>query len=187
MQRREFMSAVGVAVGAAVVGARACVQPAESPAPSKPKRTLRKAVGIGMVQVEAGVPLVDRFRILKDCGFDGVEMDCPSKFTADDILAAQDTTGIKAHGLVDSKHWSMCLNAPDEKVQAQGIEALETCLRDGKKCGSTSVLLVPGVVNKSLPYDECWRLSQENIRKVLPLAASAGSGSRSRTSGTASC
>jgi hexulose-6-phosphate isomerase len=44
----------------------------------------------------------------------------------------------------------------------------------GSAYGSTSVLLVPGVVNKSLAYDECWRLSQLNIRKALPLAHECG-------------
>jgi L-ribulose-5-phosphate 3-epimerase len=34
--------------------------------------------------------------------------------------------------------------------------------------------LVPGVVNAELSYDDCWKLTQKNIRKVLPLAKECG-------------
>jgi hydroxypyruvate isomerase len=37
----------------------------------------------------------DRFQILKDCGFQGVEIDCPTRTSTDEILEAQEKTGIK--------------------------------------------------------------------------------------------
>lgn len=153
------------AAGSVVIGARSFGQPVNA---SKPKRTLRKAVMYGMVG--AGKTIEDKFNILKDTGFAGVEMDSPTSLNLDDILAAQAKTGIKVHGLVDSKHWQMYLNAPDDKVQEAGVAALETCLRDGKKLGCTSILLVPGLVREGMAYDDCWKLTQKNIRKVLPLA-----------------
>lgn len=172
MLRREFLATSMAAVGAAAAGRVAAMsgQPAEPAA--RPKRTLRKAVMVGMVG--EGKTVEDKFRVLKDCGFEGVEMDCPTQIPSQEILSAQEKTGIKVHGLVDSVHWKFYLNAPDEQVQAEGVKALETCLRDGKVYGSTSVLLVPGLVNAKLPYDECWRLAQLNIRKVLPLAREMG-------------
>lgn len=144
---------------------------AHAPRPTA-ARTLKKAVMYGMIG--EGETVMDRFNILVDCGFAGVEMDSPTKIPMDEIAAAQEKTGIKVHGLVDSEHWRMHLNSPDAAVRAKGVEALETALRDGKTLGCTSILLVPGVVNEKQPYDEAYRLTQEEIRKVLPLAKACG-------------
>jgi len=120
--------------------------------------------------VGGGSTIEDKFRILKDTGFQGVEMDSPTSLKMDDIAAAMEKTGIVVHGLVDSEHWKTPLNVPDEAAQDHAVAALETCLRDAGRLRCTSILLVPGIVRDNLPYDECWRLTQKNIRRVLPLA-----------------
>ncbi|MFN0133475.1 MAG: sugar phosphate isomerase/epimerase family protein [Phycisphaerales bacterium] len=171
MHRREFLAAASLATIATTLHVRVAAQP-PTMATSHPKRTLRKAVMYGMIGVEGKV--FDKFSAIRDAGFEGVEMDSPSSIPGDEILAAQERTGIKVHGLVDSKHWAIPLNVPDEMAQAEAVAALETCLRDAKRFGSTSILLVPGVVNAGLPYDECWRLSLANIRKAMPLARELG-------------
>ena len=38
-------------------------------------------------------------------------------------------------------------------------------LKDAKRYGATSVLLVPGVVNKEVSYDDCFKRSVAEIRK----------------------
>jgi hexulose-6-phosphate isomerase len=169
LSRREFLGVSVAAAGAAVIGNTALGQP---PQATKPTRTLRKAVMYGMIG--AGKTIEDKFQVLKDTGFAGVEMDSPTSLNMDEILFAQSKTGIKVHGLVDSKHWQMYLNASDQKVQDAGVEALQTCLRDAKTLGCTSILLVPGLVKEGMPYDDCWTLTQKNIRKVLPLAKECG-------------
>lgn len=156
-----------MAIVAGSMPVRGGQQPIES---SKPKRTLRKAVMFGMIG--AGKTVEDKFRVLKDCGFAGVEMDSPTKLSMDEIAAAAEKTGIVVHGLVDSEHWRTPLNAPDEAAQDRAVAALETCLRDAGRLKCSSILLVPGIVNKDLSYDECWRLTQKNIRRVLALAKS---------------
>lgn len=180
--RRGFISAsAGVAaVSLAGLGSRAAGGQPTPPAASSDtlpvkgggKRTLRKAVMIGMVG--DGSTVMEKFQILRDCGFEGVEMDCPSATPVDEVLAAQEKTGLKVHGLVDSVHWKWHLNSPAAEVRQKGREALEQCLRDGKKLGITSVLLVPAVVNNQQPYDQAWTLTVEEIRKVLPLAKETG-------------
>jgi L-ribulose-5-phosphate 3-epimerase len=167
MDRRSFLATSAAGVAALSIPATARPQPA-----STPKRTLRKAVMFGMVG--EGDTIADRFRILRDCGFEGVEMDSPSALNPDEILKARDDTGLMVHGLVDSVHWQMTLSNPDAAVRAEGVKALETALRDGKKFGATSVLLVPGIVNGDVGYDEAYTRSQEEIRKVLPLGAEMG-------------
>jgi len=166
--RREVLL-TGAALAASMAispFASAAIHPRQAP------RTLRKAVMFGMIG--EGETVLEKFTILKDCGFEGVEMDSPSDMNIDEALEAAAKTGIKVHGVVDSVHWKFHLNAPDDKVRAKAVDMLSTALRDAKKYGASSVLLVPGVVNPKQPYDEAWKLSQQEIRKVLPVAKECG-------------
>ena len=129
---------------------------------------IRKAVKLGMVQVDGS--LRERFALLAEIGFDGVELDSPSQLDPEEVLAARDATGLAIPGVVDSVHWQQTLSHPDQAVRDQGRAGLETALRDCKRYGGTTALLVPAVVNKQVGYDEAWERSTAEIRKVLPLA-----------------
>ncbi|MHC4081735.1 MAG: TIM barrel protein, partial [Planctomycetota bacterium] len=71
---------------------------------------------------------------------------------------------------VNSEHWRSPLSDPDPAVRARGRQTLEQALRDAKSYGSTTVLLVPAVVNKQVSYADAWKRSRAEIRRVLPLA-----------------
>ena len=172
LTRRTFIAASAASVSALALPRPTPAQPAAGPTPAAEKRTLRKAAMLGMVG--EGATLLERFQILRDCGFEGAELDSPSNLNPDEILAAQEKTGLVVHGLVDSVHWQMTLSNPDAAVRAEGLKALETALRDAKRFGSTSILLVPGIVNNDVGYDECYARSQEEIRKALPLTEECG-------------
>lgn len=163
MERRTFCK---LAATAAVLGTRHFVL-------ARPdERDIKKAVKIGMVQVEGS--LEDKFRLLVELGFDGVELDSPSDLDPIEVVAARDATGIEIPGVVDSVHWRDPLSHPDAAVRARGVAALETALRDCKRYGGTSVLLVPAVVNSEVGYDQAYERSQTEIRRVLPLAQELG-------------
>jgi hexulose-6-phosphate isomerase len=132
------------------------------------KRKLRKSLMFGMV--EGSAPLAEKFAMLREVGFEGVELDSPSDLHPDEVLEAMKKTGLEVSGMVDSVHWRDTLGDPDPGVRARGLAGLETALRDAKRCGATSVLLVPAVVNAKIAYDEAWTRSQAEIKKVLPLA-----------------
>ncbi len=131
-------------------------------------RSIKKALKIGMVDGE--MSLLEKFTLIKSVGFDGVEMDSPSDLSIDEIIEAKEKSKLEIPGVVDSVHWNSPLSDPDAKVRATGRKALETALRDCKKLGGTSVLLVPAVVNKKVSYQEAWDRSTAEIRGVLPLA-----------------
>ncbi|NMG22143.1 sugar phosphate isomerase/epimerase family protein [Brasilonema bromeliae] len=165
LDRRTFLAA-GVGAAAALAsggpGSSASAQDA-------PVKKYKKAVKIGMVR--AGATLVDKFKILKEIGFDGIELDSPNGFDKSEVLAARDESGLPIHGVVDSAHWKETLSHPSEEVRAKGLAALETAIRDAHAYGATSVLLVPAVVNKEVSYADAYTRSQAEIRKALPLAA----------------
>ena len=121
-----------------------------------------------------GATVAEKFRIARDCGFDGVEMDSPNGLDLEEVLAAKQSTGIEIPGVVDSVHWSKPLSHPDPAVRREGIRGLETAIRDCKAYGGGSVLLVPAVVNKSMSYADAYARSQACIREVLPLARELG-------------
>jgi hexulose-6-phosphate isomerase len=132
------------------------------------ERAVRKAVKYEMIAGD--LPVLDKFQLVRSLGFDGVEMMSPANYDRDEVLAARDRSGIVIHGVVNSEHWRSPLSDPDPAVRARGREALEHALRDAKSYGSTTVLLVPAVVNKQVSYADAWKRSRAEIRRVLPLA-----------------
>ncbi len=170
VSRRHFIGGVCATVGAVAVG-QGQIAVAES-FRTFPKRgqdkAFKKAVKIGMVQVEG--KLLDKFMVLKELGFDGVELDSPTSITAKEVLDAINKTGLPVHGVVDSVHWDKPLSHPDPAVRAEGLKGLETAIRDCKAFGGTSVLLVPAVCNEEVSYKDAWTRSIAEIKKMIPLA-----------------
>lgn len=175
MKRRTFLTTSAASTSAAALS---IVHPASAaattltPNPPVNEKRFKKAVKIGMVRIEGG--LKEKFQLLKDLGFDGVELDSPNGFRTEDVIAAQKATGLPIHGVVDSRHWQKTLSHPDPKVREEGLEALLTAIRDAKAYGGTSVLLVPAVANDEATYEQCWERSIPMIKQAIPLAEELG-------------
>lgn len=167
--RRGFLKVAGLA--AAATGLTALAR-AEAAGEGARGSKMKKAVKWGMIQTDGSV--LDKFKLLKQLGFDGVELDAPSMLNKDEVLKARDETGLPIHGVVDSAHWKDTLSHPDPAVRAQGVAALRQALRDAKLYGATTVLLVPAVVGKDVSYADAYTRSQAEIKKVLPLAGELG-------------
>jgi len=135
-------------------------------------RTIRKAVKYEMIAGEMSV--LDKFRLLRRLGFDGVEMMAPAGYDPDEVLAAREATGIVIHGVVNSEHWRSPLSDPDPAVRRRGREALGRALDDCKRFGGTTVLLVPAVVNGQVSYADAWQRSRAEISEALPQAEALG-------------
>jgi hexulose-6-phosphate isomerase len=166
LHRREFLNA-GLA-GGAMVAASSMVK-AET---RKPK--LKKAVKFAMIAGNS--PIKDKFELVKSLGFQGVEFDSPSGVHREEAVKAQEETGIKIHGVIDSVHWDdkHRLSHPSKAVRAAGLAALCGALVDAGLYGADDVLLVPGVVNKEATYEQCWERSHAEIEKAIPLAEKLG-------------
>jgi len=92
----------------------------------------------------------------------------------DEVLKALDETGLKAASVCCNTHWAKPLSHPDERVRRESLEGLLQALRDAKRYGATSVLLVPGIVTQSVSYDDCFKRSTAEIRKAVPTAQELG-------------
>lgn len=127
-----------------------------------------KSLKFGMIG--EGSNILEKFQLIKSCGFDGVEMDSPAGWDLKEVLAAKDDTGIEIPGVVLSTHWNKPFNHPDKSIRIEAGEALERALRDCKALGGTTVLVVPAVVNAEMSYQDAYERSRVEIGKFIPLA-----------------
>lgn len=163
--RREFLKASCAAAAGSL-----SLQAASGSAAQPAERRFKKAVKLSMVTGKAS--LVEKFKMLKEVGFDGIDID--QRVEHDDVKRAREESGLIVHGVVDYDHWKLPLSHPDSAVRAQGLDVLKTSLRDSKLYGGTTVLLVVGIVNKEISYADAYKRTQEEIRKALPLAEELG-------------
>ena len=166
--RREFLKTPGAALKGAAMVKVAAVGSQLACGVESGGRRVKKCLKYSMVEEEGTI--LERFRMLKEIGFDGVELDSPNELAESEVLAARDETGLEIPGVIDSVHWRQPLSDADPEVRQKGLDGLETALRDAKAYGASTVLLVPGVVNKETSYDDAYNRSQAEIRKILPLA-----------------
>src|SRR5690606_11561775 len=78
LNRRDFVKTASV-VSATLLAGRGFTSAAETAPVGSPGSTpapFRKAVKYGMVKHDG--PMVEKFKLLKELGFDGVEMDSPN-------------------------------------------------------------------------------------------------------------
>lgn len=134
--------------------------------------TLKKGYMLGTFPSGESYSLLEQFTMLKEAGFHGVEPN--SGLDRSEVLEAKSATGLEIPSLVVATHWSNPLSSPDENVRQTGVNGLITALEDAEAYGAECVLLVPGVVNESVTYDEAYRRSQREIRKVIPMAEELG-------------
>lgn len=165
--RREFLVRTAAAATLLAVATPGIAQVAAAPAA---KRKLKKAVVVGMIGVKG--TLADKFKALKSAGFDGVQMNSPlpGEMPMQELVAAREASGIEIEGVIDATHWSIPLSDPDPKKRERALADLKTALRQCREMGGGSVLLVPGVVNRTTAYDDVWKRSQEVIRQAIPTA-----------------
>ncbi|HEX3719992.1 MAG TPA: TIM barrel protein [Verrucomicrobiae bacterium] len=160
LNRRDFLKLSGGALAAVTLPSVAAAK----------KREIKK--GIMWASIPGQMSVAEKFRLIQQAGFEGLEID--SGMDHDEVLKARDATGLTIASVVDSAHWHSTLTDPDPAVRAAGLEGLKTALHDCKAYGATSVLLVPGVVNKNVSYDEAWTRSRAEIGKVTGLAEELG-------------
>jgi len=168
MKRREFLRSGATALALAALAPSALC--ADADLGTTTKRPIRKAIMWATVGLKGSV--LEKMRAIKESGFAGTEM--MSHMDQEEVLRARDETGLVIPSVCGAHHWGKPLSDPNPKVREEGLEALKQTLRDGKRYGATSVLLVPAVVNKEVSYNDAYRRSHDEIAKAVPLAEDLG-------------
>lgn len=171
IDRRGFIksSALLLAATAAPLGGGLSALAQDAPK----KRALKKAVHLGMIGGSAKT-VMDKFKLAKDLGFEGLEVNGPNDPQKAEIINASEATGVAIADVMNSVHWKDTLSDADPAVRARGLEGLKGCLQDAKDFHCETVLLVPAVVNKSVSYADAYTRSVAEIRKAVPLAEKLG-------------
>lgn len=168
MNRRSFLKS------SAVLAAFAPALRAAEPAAPRPKRALKKAFMNTTLNSPTAktLSLLDRFKLVREAGFAGIEIN--SAMNQAEVLAARDATGLEIPSVIVATHWTHPITSPNPSMRATSLEGLRQGLRDAKAYGATSVLFVPGVVNKDISYADAYQRATAEIAKAVPLAEELG-------------
>jgi L-ribulose-5-phosphate 3-epimerase len=164
--RRTFLTAAGATLATAPLTGQIIAGAGEAA-----KNPWKKAFMLG--GLKKGSPL-ESFQLLKEAGFEGVELISPSELELNEVLRARDKTGLTIHGVSGSRHWQDALSDPDPHVVARGMAAIRQEFADCKAYGGTTVLVVPAVVNPKVSYRDAYQRSQKCIRELIPDAEKHG-------------
>jgi hexulose-6-phosphate isomerase len=132
------------------------------------RRDLKK--GIWYAALPGKTPL-EKFQAAKEAGFDGVEP--PSHLNEDELLHARDASGLAIASVSCGQH-SRPLSSPNPATRAAAVEGVKQAVRDAKRYGASSVLLVPGGVSGEISYADAWQRNQAGLREILPFAEDLG-------------
>jgi hexulose-6-phosphate isomerase len=168
--RREFLKvSVGAACAAGWAGAAApfAATPPPSPLP------IKKGVLLGMLPKQ--LSYADRLKMARDVGFEAIQAyTVTNQSEAEEIKKAAEDAKIRIDSVMNEGHWEWPLSSNDPALLAKSLDVMRTSLHNAKLWGAGYVLLVPAVVNPQTSYRDAWTRSQEQIRKLIPLAEELG-------------
>lgn len=167
----------GGALWAGFGRARAGEDPPTAPSKPAPKAkapALKKAVKYAMVGGAGSVR--EKFDLVRECGFEGVELDSPLEIDRAAVVEASKASGVAVHGVIDSVHWQTRFSDPDPQTRASASKALLGAIADAKTYGASTVLVVPGAVRDAEKenFQQVWERSLAEIAKAIPAARDAG-------------
>lgn len=163
MLRRDFIHSTTLLVGGAVVSPMSKLI-----AHTNNNISLKKGISYYMIKEDLSV--LDKFKLVKDLGFDGIEINAPVEVPLKELLQARDKTGVLISSVVNKDHWSKPLSDPRAEVQDHIIKSIAQSLEEVKELGGDTVLVVPGVVNEKVSYEQAYKQSLESIKKLIPYA-----------------
>ena len=166
IKRRRFLGLAAVAAaGCRVLAADTGVQEATQP------RRLRKAVLTGMLPKEGSD--AERFRLARDCGFDGLETTpmADLKAAGERARIAREE-GVPIHSVLYG--WWPPFTQRDASTVGKSIAEMENSLRCAQAMGADAVLLVPTRVTEEFTYQEAYKWSQEYVHRLIPCAEQTG-------------
>ncbi|MGC8636528.1 MAG: sugar phosphate isomerase/epimerase family protein [Thermoprotei archaeon] len=118
------------------------------------------------------LPVDEKISMARKLGFEGIELNY-----GDDV---QDESGLKVPrdlalpSLCTSLFWRYPLNSPDEETRRKGVSVGISMAKTAAKLGAGVILVVPGVNNPSLSYDQLLALSASSLKQIGKVARDLG-------------
>ncbi len=166
-RRQFFQQSSSIGLGGIVLGMGTLKSPAALA--SSANGPLKKAACIGVLPKDLSI--LERFKLAKQVGFAAIEpntLETPEEVK--EYREASRATGVGIHSIMNSGHWKYPLTDNDPEVVEKCVEGIKTSMQNAHELGADAVLLVPGIVTADVRYGEVYERSQEQIRKLLPLA-----------------
>lgn len=176
--RRSLFATGAAATAAAMLSASQTVAAESSPIIEPPagKRILLSCK-LGMIAKKSPegkeYTIVERLKLARDAGFDGVDFDEAGNFTAEQARAAVWESGVFVHNAINHAHWGQRLTSAKEEERTTGRNNIAHCLRVSHAAGGSGVLIVIGRGDDG-PEAEIEDRAREQIKQLIPLAASLG-------------
>ncbi len=178
--RRHFLATGAASLAAVTVGGITTLRAAEAAQPgivTPPggKRILLSCK-LGMIPKELDgkkLPVVERLQMAAKAGFDGVDFDQAGEYTPEEARLAVTESGVFVHNAINHAHWQQRLTSAKEEERNRGRENIAHCIRVSHAAGGSGVLIVVGRGDDG-PADEIEERCRQEIKKLLPLAASLG-------------
>ncbi len=140
-------------------------------------------IGINRWTLPTDLSLTECFRLVKEAGFDSIEINIAEE---GELTPETDEAGVKA--LVEAAHgvglelsslstglgWRYPITSPDEDIRAKGASLIKAQVQAAKWLGVDTILVVPGVVNADIAYDDAYTRASAVLAEVAPFAAELG-------------
>jgi L-ribulose-5-phosphate 3-epimerase len=115
--------------------------------------------------------LEEKFKLAKDAGYDGVEINTvDTDEESQKLKSIADSIGLEIPSIMNSAHWQYPLSDPDPAVREKSADGMKKSLSSASIVGADTVLLVPGVVNENVCYEDVYATSQKEIKKLARIA-----------------
>src|SRR5690606_32624435 len=142
MDRKHFIKSASLLAGGAMISP-ALAQAASGLTSTAPDTSGKLKTGLGFGMIKEDLSLLDKFKVVKDLGFDGIEFNSPVDLPIKELLAARDKTGVELPSVVNKDHWPKPLSDPDPSVRQFTIDSVAKSLSEVKELGGDTVLVVP--------------------------------------------
>ncbi len=147
---------------------------------------MKKGVNVGIIP--EGVSFEDGLKIIKEAGFESVELNVDEKVISLESEEKQvkkvkekvESVGLEISSLLAGQFWKYPLTSGNPEIRKKGEEILIKSLKICNWLGTDALLVVPGVVgtdwmeSERVRYDIAYERSFESIKKCVSVAEDMG-------------
>jgi len=140
-------------------------------------------IGINRWTLPPELSLSECFVMAKRAGFDSIEINiaddgeltpASTETEVKDLVRAASAAGIELSSLSTGLGWKYPLTSPDPAVREQGAERIKGQLQAAAWMGVDTVLVVPGIVNADIAYDDAYARALAALKALAPAAEKLG-------------